>query len=133
MQLQAAYHHLFQEYDAHIKASLEGDKRSQVRDRGHQGTLGGSHPIPWRPQSGPLSPISLPGGPCGGTLALSQPLGDTWNVPVAPWVIEVSSGDFPSDNATSRVTQVTPPVMPPKVSPSPCRWPRSSSGQLRLH
>ncbi|XP_041263116.1 NF-kappa-B essential modulator [Onychostruthus taczanowskii] len=30
VQLQAAYHHLFQEYDAHIKASLEGDKRSQV-------------------------------------------------------------------------------------------------------
>lgn len=29
VQLQAAYHHLFQEYDAHIKASLEGDKRSQ--------------------------------------------------------------------------------------------------------
>uniref|UniRef100_A0A803W1T8 CCHC NOA-type domain-containing protein n=1 Tax=Ficedula albicollis TaxID=59894 RepID=A0A803W1T8_FICAL len=33
VQLQAAYHHLFQEYDAHIKASLEGDKQSQVRDR----------------------------------------------------------------------------------------------------
>uniref|UniRef100_A0A8V5GQL5 Uncharacterized protein n=1 Tax=Melopsittacus undulatus TaxID=13146 RepID=A0A8V5GQL5_MELUD len=31
VQLQAAYHHLFQEYDAHIKASLEGDRRSQVR------------------------------------------------------------------------------------------------------
>ncbi|XP_077028671.1 NF-kappa-B essential modulator isoform X3 [Agelaius phoeniceus] len=30
VQLQAAYHHLFQEYDAHIKSSLEGDKRSQV-------------------------------------------------------------------------------------------------------
>ncbi|XP_074787181.1 NF-kappa-B essential modulator [Athene noctua] len=29
VQLQVAYHHLFQEYDAHIKASLEGDKRSQ--------------------------------------------------------------------------------------------------------
>lgn len=26
VQLQVAYHHLFQEYDAHIKASLEGDK-----------------------------------------------------------------------------------------------------------
>ncbi|XP_056371412.1 NF-kappa-B essential modulator isoform X2 [Oenanthe melanoleuca] len=32
VQLQAAYHHLFQEYDAHIKASLEGDKRSQVTE-----------------------------------------------------------------------------------------------------
>ncbi|XP_072705024.1 NF-kappa-B essential modulator [Ciconia boyciana] len=30
VQLQVAYHHLFQEYDAHIKASLEGDKRSQL-------------------------------------------------------------------------------------------------------
>lgn len=29
VQLQVAYHHLFQEYDAHIKASMEGDKRSQ--------------------------------------------------------------------------------------------------------
>ena len=34
MQLQVAYHHLFQEYDAHIKASMEGDKRSQVRSGG---------------------------------------------------------------------------------------------------
>uniref|UniRef100_A0A8C3K1J9 NF-kappa-B essential modulator NEMO CC2-LZ domain-containing protein n=1 Tax=Calidris pygmaea TaxID=425635 RepID=A0A8C3K1J9_9CHAR len=32
VQLQMAYHHLFQEYDAHIKASLEGDKRGQVGD-----------------------------------------------------------------------------------------------------
>ncbi|XP_075345685.1 NF-kappa-B essential modulator, partial [Mycteria americana] len=30
VQLQVAYHHLFQEYDAHIKASLDGDKRSQL-------------------------------------------------------------------------------------------------------
>lgn len=29
-QLQVAYHQLFQEYDAHIKASLESEKRSQV-------------------------------------------------------------------------------------------------------
>lgn len=29
VQLQVAYHQLFQEYDAHIKASMEGDKRSQ--------------------------------------------------------------------------------------------------------
>lgn len=33
VQLQVAYHHLFQEYDAHIKASLEGDKRSQGASR----------------------------------------------------------------------------------------------------
>lgn len=42
MQLQVAYHHLFQEYDAHIKASLEGDKRGQVGDSPGtpRGTLG---------------------------------------------------------------------------------------------
>lgn len=42
MQLQVAYHHLFQEYDAHIKASLEGDKQSQVGDgpQGHRGEGG---------------------------------------------------------------------------------------------
>ncbi|XP_014817573.1 PREDICTED: NF-kappa-B essential modulator-like, partial [Calidris pugnax] len=32
VQLQVAYHHLFQEYDAHIKASLEGDKRGQLAE-----------------------------------------------------------------------------------------------------
>ncbi|XP_069065423.1 NF-kappa-B essential modulator isoform X1 [Pleurodeles waltl] len=31
-QLQAAYHHLFQEYDAHIKTSLENAKKNQVVD-----------------------------------------------------------------------------------------------------
>ncbi|XP_064594127.1 NF-kappa-B essential modulator [Zonotrichia leucophrys gambelii] len=46
VQLQAAYHHLFQEYDAHIKASLEGDKRSQVTQeqlRAAEAALGGPH------------------------------------------------------------------------------------------
>uniref|UniRef100_A0A8C0ZEI5 Inhibitor of nuclear factor kappa B kinase regulatory subunit gamma n=1 Tax=Cyanistes caeruleus TaxID=156563 RepID=A0A8C0ZEI5_CYACU len=39
VQLQAAYHHLFQEYDAHIKASLEGDKRSQEQLRAAEAAL----------------------------------------------------------------------------------------------
>lgn len=29
-QLQVAYHQLFQEYDSHIKNSIEGEKRAQV-------------------------------------------------------------------------------------------------------
>lgn len=34
-QLQLGYHQLFQEYDAHIKANLESEKRSKVGDLVH--------------------------------------------------------------------------------------------------
>ncbi|XP_016160402.1 PREDICTED: uncharacterized protein LOC101821038 [Ficedula albicollis] len=65
VQLQAAYHHLFQEYDAHIKASLEGDKQSQVRDRdtGAAGDTEGHVPSLGEPGVAPCSLCHSPGDP----------------------------------------------------------------------